>query len=124
VPVGSFGTAAWLAAGAPGSTRLPGWGGQRSRAREAVLAAALREAGAPPAAVAAHQRECRFLHGEGATVAELDAIAHASLAAAEVSHRRFTSAVRVVGFAVLTGLALATTATVYSTIAHLPGRIG
>ncbi len=106
--------------GVPDPARLPGWGAHLRRAREAALAAALAEAGAPleiRTALAADFRRLRMFDG---SAAELDLVATQALSDTSAAHQRLVAAVRVVGFSVLALVAVLITAGIYGAIALLP----
>lgn len=110
----------WLLAGASGWHRLPGWGRELRRAKEAALAAALRETDAPEDARAAVHGTFRILRDPEAGTGELDELFYEAGAAAEAGLERFLAAARLVGLTLASLLALATLVAVYGTMARLP----
>lgn len=109
---------AWVLLGAVGWDRLPGWARQLRRAKEAALGAALADSGAPEDVRAAAHRDFRTLHEPGLGALELDELYFESKAGAEAALERFLVAVRVVGFSLLTLLALGLLLGVYGSLAR------
>jgi hypothetical protein len=103
-----------------GSPRLPGWGRALRVAREAALAAALWESGAP--ATLRNRLSATFLDPEvaGRDAADADRRAAAALGLARHNHARFVSAMRIAGLGALTLYAFATLAEIYGLLAQLP----
>lgn len=93
------------------------WGRHLASARQAALAGALLESGAPsPLGLAPYPLGAS---PGSASLAELDGVLLFSLAQAEAAHQRFVAATRFFGFGVLTLLALGATAEVYQAVALL-----
>lgn len=105
---------------ASGSPRSPGWGRALRVSREAALAAALWESGAP--APLRNRLAANFLDPEamGRNAADADRRATAALGLAHRSHARFVSAMRMGGLGALTLYAFGTLAEVYDFLAKLP----
>ncbi len=116
-----FGVAAvfaiWAICGTAGQRHVTSWGRQLVLAREAGLAAALLDSAAPEEIRSRFARSCQVLQGVGVTVRELELVFEHALASAEASHRRFVSALRVLGYGVLLVLAVAATVGIYLSIA-------
>jgi hypothetical protein len=110
----------WVALGASGWARLPGWGRHLARASQAAAAAALVEAGAPEDVRAAARQDFRLLPTPASSAADLEELFLEARAQAERALTRFLVAVRVVGFTLLTLLALAIVLSVLGTVARLP----
>lgn len=110
----------WLALGASGWKRLPGWGRHLQLAKEAALAAALCEAGAPEDVRASVQRDFLFLKDPVHGARELDVLFVEARADAERALERSLVATRLVGMALLSLLALATLLAVLGSISRLP----
>lgn len=100
--------------------RVPGLGLHLLTAREAAIAAALDESGAPADVRAGVAASFRGLSPGHATAAELDRVAEQRVAAAVVAHQRVATAARVLGLGVLVVGALVITATLYQFVAWMP----
>ncbi|MFT3711914.1 MAG: hypothetical protein QM817_30100 [Archangium sp.] len=111
---------AWLAAGALGWRRLPGWGRELERAKQAALGAALLESGAPDDVRLAFFSKQKWLGDGSLDAVDLDVVRARCIAAAEVKLQRFVVTARVVSLSVLTLNALGMLAAVYATLAQLP----
>lgn len=111
---------AWLVAGAVGWRRLPGWGRELERAKQAALGAALLESGAPDDVRLAFFSSQKWLGDGSLDAVDLDTVRARSIAAAEVKLQRFVVMARVVSLAVLTLNALSILSVIYVTIARLP----
>lgn len=100
--------------------RLPRWGRLRARAREAALAAALDESGAPAEARREVEGSFSSLDLEGASAAELDLVLRQASCAADLARGRLVAWLRGAGLAALTAVAAAMTAGIYDAIARMP----
>ncbi|MFZ5439871.1 MAG: hypothetical protein ACOZQL_07665 [Myxococcota bacterium] len=110
---------AWAGLGAAGWSRLPGWGRELLRAKEAALAAALAERAAPEDVRAVAHRRFRTLNQPDVGSLEFDELFHASRARGEQKLSRFLVSLRVVGITFASLIGLATLVSVYGTIARL-----
>ncbi len=131
-PAGTADLTWWLAGGVIGvpvlsglvlasaSPRVPGWGRQRQRAREAALAAALVEAGAPSEVFATFVRGFDVLRSPPNTLAELDLAQRHSAGAARGNHAAFLAVARLGGLGLLAAFAAAILVDVYQRIANVP----
>ncbi len=115
--------AGWAVSGMSRASSLVGWGRYLSRAREASLAAALRDSEAPTQLQNSFVLSCAALRGTGLTDQDLSLVIQRSLVEATAAQQRFLTAVRLAGYGVLVGLALAVLAGVYGTIASMGGLI-
>lgn len=98
-----------------------GWRRHYRRARQAALAAAMVEAGAPDEAQRALRERLSELGEVGADVRELEQLTVRALAMAEQAHQRAVSAIRLVGVGGLLLVAGTVTVTVYRMLAGLAG---
>jgi hypothetical protein len=99
---------------------LPGGERHRRRARQAVFAASLVEAGAPAAARAQLFDVLRVPPPQAATVAELELLTEEALSRAEAAQRRLVALTRGLGMGVLIAIAAAATGSVYHFLAWMP----
>ena len=97
-----------------------GWGGHYERARQAAMSAAMVEAAAPTQARQAMDTHLDRLHGEGATMEELELITEQALSLATQAHYRTVAAVRLFGIGGLAVIAALITTNIYRGLAHMP----
>lgn len=117
--LGALPVIAWVALGLPGWRRMPGWGRDYARAREATLAAALLEAGAPDDVRSAWLKQGRLVRESTQAEGDLDAVARDAAVSVEQRMARFVATVRVLGLSLLTLNAAGVLVTVYSTLTRL-----
>lgn len=105
------------------SPTFPGGGRHTLHAREAALAAALLDSGAPAEVRNDIASSFQVLRGVGPTAGELDLVFDHALERAGAARQRFVSLVRVVGLGILTLTALAATASMYVLVARLGSTV-
>lgn len=100
---------------------MPGWGRELTRAREAAITRALIDARAPTDAVSAWLRTTNTLRlvDAAALPADLDAIAHFSVASAQRSIERLSTFIRVGGILILSVSGFAIVFSVYRLMAEV-----
>ncbi len=118
----ALGIGVWVVAGRHLGFSPHGWRGPLGLAREAALAEALRDAGAPEELFGAYVRGCSRLQGRGVSPLELELIRTHALADAVFSLQRFLGGLRLAGYGALTMLALLALSTIMVQLAQLGGR--
>ncbi len=93
------------------------WRAHLLRARQACLLAAMHDAAAPVDVRNAVAQSLARLDGRGADTVELELVIQQALATAEAAHRRLIITLRVVGYGLLTALALLMLVQVYHRVA-------
>lgn len=111
----------WLAAGATGWERLPGWGRELRRAKEAAIAAAVLESQPPDDVRLQFYARVKWLGDATLDPVDLSLLAEQAAVDAERALARFLTAARFVSLGLLTLNAFGMLASVYVTLAHLSG---
>jgi len=117
--LGALPLAVWVALGLRGWHRLPGWGRDYARAREAWLTTALLDASPPEDVRSAWLAKAQWVKDATLVQVDLETLARESSSAAERGMARFVALVRVLGLALLTLNAAGVLLAVYGTVARL-----
>lgn len=112
---------AWLVSGATGWARLPGWGREMKRAKEAVVAAALLESHPPDDVRLAFYSKLEWLGDATLSPVDLSLLAERTTADAERALARYLAALRFVALGLLSLNAFGLLASVYVSLSRLAG---